>query len=129
MEAVANAVKDKITHFIQIDSWDISPEPQEFDESVDQQCFSHLARIVDADQFSSFAAQLQDVAFVYEGTTTVPQLRFESEFDGVMVDTRAGRGSSAGEKQYHGYCRFVGQKTSNDPIRAGVWHFLIEPAT
>lgn len=124
-ERVAEAIDDIITHFIQVDNLGENEQDDAAAHADDQNQFSDLATMDDTDSPAAFTARLQDVAFVHGATAAIPKCRFGKSFDGVMVDTGAARGSSAGEAQYHAHCNFVGTQPNLDKSRAAVCHFGI----
>lgn len=69
------------------------------------------------DSTASFTARIQNFAFFHGATAAMQKCRFEKGFDGVLVDTGATRGSSAGEAQYHAYCNFTLSALSQIPTR------------
>lgn len=119
--ATADALEDVITHIIDIGRTD---DDNNSENSLDS--FSHIARIEDDDAPAAYTAQLNNSITAYTMTRAVA--RFGSKFDGIMIDTGAARGSSAGKAQYNAYCSFIGRSANIDDSRAARCHFGIGSA-
>lgn len=122
-QETADALDDVIAHIIEIgqnDKHDITED--------DGSSFSHIASIDDKDESASFSAQLSDSIMTHALTTRVPQSRFGGNFNGIMIDTGAARGSSAGKAQYQAYCSKTGRQVNINESRAARCHFGIGSA-
>lgn len=86
--------------------------------------FSHLASIEDDDEPSEYVLRLKCVSIVQDMHGSMPR-RFDGNFQGVMIDTGAARGSSGGKAQYLSYCKATGRKPDIDYTRAARGHFGI----
>lgn len=119
----ANALDDVIAHIIEIEQDEDGGNHEDSEEY-----FSHIATIDGEDKYVSFTAQLNDSAMTHALTSQIPQARFGSNFKGVMVDTGAARGSSAGKTQYEAYRATIGKDVLIDESRAAKCHFGIGSA-
>lgn len=125
-EDVADAIDDIVTHFIQINGDSKDPNYED-DNHFDpkEECFSHMATLDDDDSSIAFTAQLQNVAFIHSASGSLPEPRFGEKFEGILIDTGAAKGSSAGSNQYKAYCEYVGQDPRIDRSKAATCHFGI----
>lgn len=60
-----------------------------------KECYLDTEVLDNSDVSAFFAAQLQNVAFAQDTFGSHPAPRFRRTFDGIPIDTRAARGSSA----------------------------------
>lgn len=72
----------------------------------------------------SFTSLLQNATRAHPMTNTAPP-RFGNSFKGVMFDTDAARGRTAGESHYLAYCAESGVEISSDDTRTNSCHFRI----
>lgn len=118
---LVEALDDIVSHKIYVNDDKTSSDSE-------QDNFSHMATIHDTRSFASFIACLQDAAFEHVVTTDKPQ-RFGNVFQGIIVDTGAAKGSTAGRSQYKAYCTTTCQDPKLDSSRAVRCHFGIGSAT
>lgn len=93
---VTEAIKDIITHVIQIDNASLQAGPPEEDAHDDKLSFSHLSTNSAANGLAAFSARFQNVACAHAASLVFPKLCFGTKFDVAMIDTGAGRESSSG---------------------------------
>lgn len=66
---------------------------QDDSDNDDRVIFAHMATLENDDVQTSFVAQLQNVAFSYAKTATIPCLRFGATFKGILTDVGAAKRS------------------------------------
>lgn len=101
---------------------DVSLSEEQPDE---KNILSHMASIDNEDEHSSYISLLACVPAFYALNKDVPR-RNVCDFDSIMIDTGATRGSSGGKRQFFNYCKAMGQKSVFDDICAARCHFGIE---
>lgn len=79
-----------------------------------------MKKLDDQDLQSSFMAKLQNNAFSYAAYAHGLKHKFGTSFHGILVDTGATKGSSAGVNKYNAYCRKVGENPHVDNFKATI---------
>lgn len=100
---MADAVKDIITHSVQINQEDVGATTNIESEDTKQESFLHVPNIEDRNAPRSLAAQVQNDPFLHAAMIKVPRTRFSKKFYRVNVGTGEAQGSSTGITQYHSY--------------------------
>lgn len=120
---VTEVMDDSISYFIQIDD-----SEEQGKHTGNKESFSHFATAESEEGPAAFTARLQKVLFFHAKTANPPEKVSGHRFEGVLVDTGAALGSSAGAVHYNSHCKFAGQNSNIDESCSAVCHFGIRSA-